>query len=100
MHFDGLCRQLGSVDPKPLAEAILGLSEEAWADYQTRQQRFKIHVSTQTIPLLYDEDSRHENPTKWPRYAAMEPVLVPVLDLIRNSYQPVSDKPGYFNRIL
>jgi hypothetical protein len=100
MHFDGLCRHLGTVDPKPLAEAIHALTEDAWADYQARQKRFNIHVDTQTIPLIYDEDSRHENPTSWPRYATMEPVLRPVLDLIRNNYTPQSDTPGYFNRIL
>ena len=100
MHFDGLCRHLGSVDPKPLAHAVGALTEDAWAEDQARQQRFKIHVSTQTIPLLYDQDSPHEHPTPRPRFAEMALVLRPVLELIRNSYQPASEKPGYFSRIL
>lgn len=100
MHFDGLCRLLGAVDPQPLADAVDALGEGAWGEYRTRQEKFKIHSSTQTIPLLFDEDSRHANPTKWPRLAWIEPALGAVLELIRNNYQPVGDQPGYFNRVI
>ncbi|HEY8593419.1 MAG TPA: aspartyl/asparaginyl beta-hydroxylase domain-containing protein [Sphingomicrobium sp.] len=100
MHFDGLCRRLGAVDPKPLADAIDALGEDAWGEYQKRQQQFKVHSATETIPLLFDEDSRHTDPTEWPRLAALEPALRPALDLIRGDYPPVSDKPGYFVRII
>lgn len=100
MHFDGLCRQLGSVDPAPLAAAIESLGEAAWDEYQKRQQSFKVHASTQSIPLLHDEDSRHSNPTAWPRFAALKPVLEPALDLIRNNYDWPGGSPGYFNRVI
>lgn len=100
MHFDGLCRHLGAVDPKPLADAVQGFSEDVWSEYNRRQQQFKVHSSTNTIPLVYDNDSRLADPTVWPQFAPLEPVLRPALDLIRGSYTATSEKPGYFLRII
>ena len=67
MHFDGLCRRIGKVDPAPLAMAINSLGEDAWDEWDYRQQTFGPHRNTQTIPLLYDNDMRHAGPTPWPR---------------------------------
>lgn len=100
MHFDGFCRQLGSVDPRPLAAAIEALGEGAWQEYQQRQHQFKVHASTQTIPLLHDEDVRHSDPTVWPRYAALQPVLEPALDVIRDNYSRAGATGGYFIRVI
>jgi quercetin dioxygenase-like cupin family protein len=100
MHFDGLYRQLGSIDPAPLVAAIEGLGEAAWLEYEKRQQKFAVHASTLTIPLLHDEDSRHCNPTAWPRFGALKPVLEPALNLIRDSYDRLGGNPGYFNRVI
>ena len=100
MYIDGLCRHLGTVDPKPLAEAIAALGDDAWDEYDFRQKAFRVHAATQTIPLLYDEDMRHTNPTTWPRFAEVESALQPVLDLIRNSYLQQGQGDGYFVRII
>lgn len=100
MHFDGLCRRLGAVDPQPIGAAIEALGEDAWHEYQKRQQSFKVHSSTQTIPLLHNEDSRHTDPTEWPRLAALEPAIRPALDLIAGNYAPATDTPGYFIRVI
>lgn len=101
MHIDGLCRHIGTVDPTPLADLIEQLTEDDWTEFDQRQQTFTVHRSTQTIPLLYDEDMRHTNPTAWPRLEEFKPVLQPILDAIEANYsagQPDSD--GYFVRII
>jgi hypothetical protein len=100
MHFDSLCRHLGTVDPEPLAEFVAGLGDDVWHEYKSRQQAFKVHLSTQTIPLVHDDDSRLSNPTVWPRFEQMEPVLSPVLDAIRQSYGSPASEQGFFLRVI
>lgn len=102
MHFDGLCRRIGKVDPAPLAMAIDSLGEDAWDEWDYRQQTFGPHRNTQTIPLLYDNDMRHAGPTPWPRLAQLEPFLKPVMDKIREAHAPAGagNSDGYFIRII
>ena len=100
MHFDGLCRRLGAVDPQPLRDALDALGEEPWYEYQRRQQTFKVHAPTQTILLIYDEDMRHANVTVQPWFAPLQPVLQPVLDLIAADYERPGANLGYFNRLM
>lgn len=101
MYFDGAFRHIGTVDAQPLARVVESFGDAAWLEYVKRQERFKPHRQTETIPLLYDEDMRHSDPTAWPRFAAVEPVLEPVFDLIRRA-NPVSEDggAGYFARII
>ena len=51
------------------------LGEDAWLEYVRRQEKFEPHRQTLSIPLLYDNDMRHADPTPWPRLAELEPVL-------------------------
>jgi hypothetical protein len=101
MHFDGLFRRIGTIDPHPLAQAIGSFGEDAWQEWAHRQQTFAPHRDTQTIPLLYDDDMRHTEPTPWPRLALLEPVMEPVLEKIRKA-QPADagTGDGYFIRII
>lgn len=101
MYFDGAFRHIGTVDVQPLARIVESFGDEAWSEYVKRQERFKPHRQTQTIPLLYDEDMRHSDPTAWPRFAEVEAVLEPVFDLIRMA-NPVREDggAGYFARII
>lgn len=102
MHFDGLCRQIGTIDPRPLADAIESLGEDAWDEWDHRQRTFGPHRHTQTIPLVYDDDMRHADPTTWPRFAQLQPVLEPVLEKIREANESVTGTGdrGYFVRII
>lgn len=102
MYFDGQFRHIGTVDPQPLAAAVASLGEEPWLEYVRRQERFAPHRQTQTVPLLFDEDMRHADPTPWPRLAPFEPLLQPVLDKIRQNTVPAtgSSKDAYFIRII
>lgn len=98
MYFDSEFRRVGLIDPKPLADVIGSFGEDAWFEYGRRQETFQAHLHTQTIPLIYDEDMRHQEPTVWPRFAKIEPVLEPTLDLIRKANP--STGGGYFVRII
>jgi len=102
MHFDGTFRFIGSVDPEPLVRAVEAIGDDAWLEHSYRQETFHPHRKTQTIPLIYDDDARHTDPTTWPRYAQIEPVLQPVLGKIRAANPPVGAKgdDGYFVRII
>lgn len=102
MHFDGTFRFIGKVDPAPLARLVESLREDAWLEHSYRQETFHPHRKTQTIPLIYDDDARHTDPTVWPRYAQFEPALRPALDQIRAANPPVRDNgdDGYFIRII
>jgi hypothetical protein len=99
MHFDGEFRHIATVDPQPLVQAVGALGDDPWNEFVRRQEKFAPHRQTQTIPLLYDNDMRHSDPTPWPRFAEFEPVIEPVLDAIRNAHSP-ADGVGYFVRII
>jgi quercetin dioxygenase-like cupin family protein len=102
MYFDGEFRHIGTVDPQPLLQAVEALGEDAWHEYVSRQERFRVHRQTQSIPLLFDADMRHTDPTPWPRLASFEPVIEPVLEQIRAANETTvgAVEDGYFIRIL
>ena len=102
MHFDGEFRHVGSADPMPLRQAVEAMGEEAWLEYVRRQERFEAHRKTQTVPLIFDEDMRHENPTVWPRFEALEPFIQPFMDVIReaNADRVVPGRNPYFIRAI
>ena len=102
MYFDGEYRHLGTIDVRPLADAVEALGEDAWFEDVERQATYRIHRHTQTIPLLYDHDLRHRNPTRLPRYDQLEPVLAPALDVIACAIRPAlpAGGQGYFVRVI
>jgi hypothetical protein len=101
MYFDGQFRHIGTVDPQPLLRAIESLGDDAWNEFVRRQEKFAPHRQTQTIPLLYDNDMRHSDPTPWPRFAEFEPVMEPVLEAISKAHPPAAGAAeGYFVRII
>lgn len=86
MNFDGAYRFVGKVDIGRLKTHVLALSEADWATYGDRQKRYEVHRDTGTIPLLFDEDGRHSDPTSWPMYAVFSEEIDPVLATIRRHY--------------
>lgn len=102
MYFDAAYRFIGKVDPEPLAQAVLSLGEDVWFEYVQRQETFQPHRRTLTIPLVYDQDGRHTNPTEWPRWTGLRPIFEPVLQQIREANPPTSEdgEEGYFIRII
>jgi quercetin dioxygenase-like cupin family protein len=102
MYFDGSYRFIGKVDPEPLVAAIRSLGEDPWFEYVRRQETYEVHRRTQTIPLLFDEDARHTDPTEWPRLQQLQAVIEPVLDKIREANADTAENgdKGYFIRII
>lgn len=52
-----------------------------WESYKFRQQRYKDHSETLTVPLIWSEGFSEIRP--WPEYERFRPLLIPVFDLIR-----------------
>lgn len=101
MHFDSSFRYVGSVDPQQLKDAIDELGESAWDEFDVRQEAFEAHRHTQTIPLLFDLDSRHSNSTPWPRLERFKAPLEQALRAIMAANPNVSAEwEGYFVRII
>ncbi|MDH3373928.1 MAG: aspartyl/asparaginyl beta-hydroxylase domain-containing protein [Gammaproteobacteria bacterium] len=53
MDIDTRLRELGEVDTAPLAQAILGLGDEAWHEEEYRQEAFDVHRETESIVLVF-----------------------------------------------
>lgn len=86
MNFKGNCYKIGSFDIAALKERILALSYEEWSRWDYRQRKFEAHKDTRTIPVVFDEDMRHANPTVHDVYQTLKPVLEPPLAQIRRHY--------------
>ena len=60
-------RYVGNIEVDNILEKVNQLTNADWEEYNFRQIRFKPHIHTQTIPIIFDEDFRNTNPscTKW-----------------------------------
>lgn len=86
MNFKGDFKQLGELNIRDLKTHILQFTEEDWGRNDIRQKKFETHKDTNTIPLIFDEDFRHEDPTYLPAYKELEPLLRPIYTLINRHY--------------
>ena len=57
MDIDARIRELGPVDSGPLAAAILAQDEAAWHEQQHRQRAYEVHRDTQSMVLIFTEES-------------------------------------------
>jgi hypothetical protein len=65
---------------------LLQLTPEEWEETDIRQQGYEAHRDTQAIPLVYDDDFRHTNPTKRPALQIFEPAMRPLLAVTAGFY--------------
>lgn len=86
MNFEGLFSFIGKVDVTDLHEHILGFSEDIWNQSDWRQNTFKAHTDTSTIPLIFDADYRHTNSTVYPEYDRVQQFIAPILMIISRHY--------------
>lgn len=104
MYFDGEYRLIGSADPAPAQAAVAAMGEEAWRVETGRQQVYRAHAQTETVGLIFDPDMRHTDATIQPSFARFQPLLEPVMDIVRDFYAcnppPGATGPGYFQRII
>lgn len=86
MNFAGAYRNVGKVDIETLQSRVLALIEAEWFAYGARQVRYEVHRDTNTIPVLFDEDGRHSDPTSWPLFDTLKGELDPILAIVRRHY--------------
>lgn len=55
MKLPGLLYKLGTVDVSRIEQEVLKLTDEQWAEWDLRQNRYKVHSATETYPLLFSE---------------------------------------------
>ncbi len=101
MNFDGEYRRIGQIDIAPLANEVAAMSDAMWQEEVGRQQVYKAHTNTETIPLIFDPDMRHTSPTVRPVFSHFEPLLRPALVEIATYYRDrVTGAAPYFARII
>lgn len=96
--FAGNFRLLDVCDVSAIKEKVAALSEADWEAANWRQERFDAHRDTQTIELIFDQDFRHENPTKRDSYFSLD--CDRVLASIEESISDYFTGDGYAARVL
>jgi len=103
MFFDGEYRLIGTVSATALRDMVEAMPEQAWLEETGRQETYPAHRHTQTVPLIFDPDMRHAEPSVRPRFAEFKPVIQPIMDMIVANFRARSvpgSEEGYFVRIL
>lgn len=86
MNFDDKFRRIGSVNIEPVKALIAEFEFERWENETIRQNGYEAHAAAQSIPLVYDSDFRHIEPTRHPALKTFESVIRPVLAIIADFY--------------
>ena len=106
MYFADNYRRIGSIDVAGIRQSIEALGSDAWDATAYRQRKWAVHAHTRSIPLIYDDDLRHENPTRRPMMDRFEAATKPAMDCIRAHFAPVHAavgspaEEGYFVRVI
>lgn len=82
MHLSDNLRQYGTIDVSGLLGCLERQSEAAWHANHHRQNAFHIHKATETIYLIFDEDFRHIEVSRLPKFAEFADALKPVFERI------------------
>ncbi len=90
MDFGDDQRCLGQVDMQALGERILSQEPEAWAEQAIRQQMYEVHKDTESIVMLFCDESWPEGEiykeSGWDR---LSDVAMPLIDhIIETHYAP------------
>ena len=99
MDIDSRIRELGPVDSGPLAAAILAQEEATWHEQQHRQRAYEVHRDTESMVLVFTEESAWpelvvKKEAAWERLAE---VAMPAMHDIIGRYYPGRrhDHPGH-----
>ena len=87
--FTGNFRRLDQVDVSEIKTKVLAVTDDDWEVYNFRQNRPKsAQAETQTIPLIYDEDFRHDDPTVHEKFFEFDcdTLLEPILQAVSDYY--------------
>jgi hypothetical protein len=87
--FTGNFRRLDRVDVSEIKTKVLAVTDDDWEVYNFRQSRAKsAQAETQTIPLIFDEDFRHDDPTVHEKFFEFDcdTLLEPILQAVSDYY--------------
>ena len=90
MDFGEDQRRLGDIDMQALKDRILAQEPSAWAEQRIRQQTYEVHRDTESIVMLFCEESWPDGEiyreSGWQRLAD---VALPIIDqIIETHYEP------------
>lgn len=90
MDIDVPMRELGDVDCALLRETILAQDEAAWHEDEYRQQTYDVHLSTQSIVMIFTDGSNWPEPEirKEPGWDRLHEVAVPLMHEIIDRHYP------------
>jgi len=97
MNFDGSFKLLGQFNVTGLQQKILSFDESEWNKMSWKERQGKEHRCTQTIPILFDSDFRHINPTRHSTIDTIDEEFKNIKSFIENYY---GDRTGYFIRMI
>lgn len=97
MDFHGNFRLIGRYVSMSLERKILNFDESSWNSLHWQDSIGKEYRCTQAIPVLFDKDFRHVNPT---RHSAFMIVGNAFRDLERIMKDYYCDEDGYFVRMI
>lgn len=97
MDFDGNFTLIGRFDIDAVRAHVASFSEDEWSAMPWQDRIGREHRHTQTIPVLFDKDFRHENPSRHAAYDGMAEVVGLLEDRMKAHYR---DATGYFIRMI
>jgi len=77
---------IGNISTGMCKKELASLKKKDWDYYTFRQDTFKVHKHTRTIPLIFDEDFRNTNPTHHEHYEKFTKLLIDVATILKNQY--------------
>jgi hypothetical protein len=99
MYFDENFRKIGQVSVTDIKRIVESLSDEQWSRHEGRQNTYKVHSSTQTIPLIFDADFRHRFPTMHADFNLLSESLQPAMEVINEYFKKHLEKQSSIRKI-
>ena len=77
---------IGNISTGLCKKCLASLKKKDWDHYTFRQDTFKVHEHTRTIPLIFDQDFRNTNPTHHEHYEKFAKPLKDIENILKNQY--------------
>ena len=77
---------IGNISIGLCKKGLTSFKQKDWDHYTFRQDTFKVHEHTRTIPLIFDEDFRNTNPTHHDHYETFAKSLKNITTILKNKY--------------
>ena len=77
---------IGNISTGLCKKGLASLKKKDWDHYTFRQDTFKVHEHTRTIPLIFDQDFRNTNPTHHEHYEKFAKPLKDIENILKNQY--------------